>query len=292
MKTQYVRGEVLRAPVEGSRVIRFRASTPRMDRHGTKIMPQGIRTDNYDKNPVFLWGHDGYGGFLGGPDMCSVIGRTISHSQSEQSFDIDVEFASRDVSETADQAFKLVKSGFLNAVSIGFNPIRWRDEQSENSQGRITRVFEEVELLEVSLVPIPSNPDAVKLSRHMFGDDTVDVDQLRAIDVFLRAGKVLSKANKEKLKKANALIGDAVGQLGEVIASQPDEDELTALEKLDQLTNPLLGSTEEKKAPRGAEAEDVQGVQAAAYARAATAAVSSVLFQRAILSASRKPAGK
>jgi HK97 family phage prohead protease len=143
------------------RQVRFRASTPALDRHGTIVKPEGINTEKFDSNPVFLWGHDGYGGFTP-PEPESVIGKVTDYERSEEAFDIDVEFTPEGVNPRADMAYQLVKAGFLNAVSIGFIPSKYHFEEGE---GRDVLVFDESELLEVSLVPIPSNPEAVALVR-------------------------------------------------------------------------------------------------------------------------------
>lgn len=153
-------GALLRAAQEG-RVVAFRASTPALDRHGSRILPQGIRTEAFDRNPVFLWGHDGYGR----PDPHAVIGRVIRHRKSPEAFDIEVEFAPEEANPRAEQALRLVRAGFLNAVSIGFVPLRSHEERS--AEGKRVLVYDEVELLEVSLVPIPSNPEALALVREL-----------------------------------------------------------------------------------------------------------------------------
>lgn len=152
--------------LKNDRVVSFRSSTPDLDRHQTRILPEGIGTDNYDRNPVFLWGHDGYGGLLGGPDIESIIGRTISHSKSREGFDHDVEFAPASVNPKADMAFKMVRAGFLNSTSIGFEPKSFVEEKrAAGETGPPIIVFDSVDLLEVSLVPIPSNPNAQALAR-------------------------------------------------------------------------------------------------------------------------------
>jgi len=213
-----VRGSVLRAPQNNSRVVTFRASTPTLDRHGTRVIPSGIDTSRFDRNPIFLWGHDGYGAFGNPPEIDAVIGRVVAHRTSDSAFDIDVEFAPADVNERAEQAFRLVKSGYLNAVSIGFYPRVWHQEQAESGE-QIT-VYDKVELLEVSLVPVPSNPDAIALTRHLFGGSP-DIDQMIAVDTILRVGKVLSSANKAKLKQAAQLINDVLA------SAESEEDQST-----------------------------------------------------------------
>jgi HK97 family phage prohead protease len=223
-----VRGTVLRSPADGSRVITFRASTPRVDRHGTRIIPSGIDTREYDKNPVFAWGHDATGGMISPPSMDHVIGRVVAHRKDASAFDIDVEFVPGEVSEKAERAFQLVKKGFLNAVSIGFIPTKWHDESSDNDRGSL-RVYDEVQLLEVSLVPVPSNADCVALSRHFFGASAetrrYDLEELEALEAIYRAGAVLNRANKDKLTRAAGLISEVLATAAKEEATEEPADE-------------------------------------------------------------------
>jgi hypothetical protein len=66
-----------------------------------------------------------------------------------------VEFAQTDLSE---QYWQLYSTGFMRAVSIGFLPKAWRDVLED---GKRIREFTEVELLEISAVAVPANPDAL-----------------------------------------------------------------------------------------------------------------------------------
>lgn len=76
-----------------------------------------------------------------------------------------IEFAT-DVNPMARIAYGLYKGAFLNAVSVGFIPLRWEDPPP--GSGRVSpnaprRRYLEQELLEVSAVAIPANPDALAL---------------------------------------------------------------------------------------------------------------------------------
>src|SRR6185312_6422924 len=108
--------------------ISFRASSPSVDRHGTIVRPEGIRTEKFAANPLFVWSHDSYGSMFGSPSLDSIIGRVVSWRASRDSFDIVAEFAPASVNPKAEQAFQLVKGGDLQAVSIGFIPISFHDE--------------------------------------------------------------------------------------------------------------------------------------------------------------------
>lgn len=156
------RGGALLRAAERGRVAQFRAATPALDRHGTRLLPQGIRTEAFDRNPVFLWGHDGYARSGAPPDPQAVIGRVRRYRKSPQAFDVEVEFAPEAANPRAEQALKLVRAGFLGAVSIGFLPLESHEERQQDGRGVL--VFDAVELLEVSLVPVPSNPEAVTLA--------------------------------------------------------------------------------------------------------------------------------
>src|SRR5690625_6403835 len=104
-------GALLRAAEEGW-VVAFRASTPALDRHGSRILPLGIRTEAFDRNPVFLWGHDGYGR----PDPQAVIGRVIRHRKSPEAFYIEVDFAPEEANPRAYTALRLVRACLLTDV--------------------------------------------------------------------------------------------------------------------------------------------------------------------------------
>ena len=72
-------------------------------------------------------------------------------------------------------AYGLYKGGFLNAVSVGFIPVRWEDG-SEKLGYR--RKYIEQELLEVSAVAIPANPDALALGLRSGAVKSADLEEL------------------------------------------------------------------------------------------------------------------
>ena len=241
--SQFIPCEVRFVP-DRERVVTFRASTAAKDRHGSRVMPMGIDTTHYDKNPIFLWAHDGYGSFFGGgPSIENVIGRVVATRKSESAFDIDVEFAKGDVNERAEMAFKLVKAGFLNTVSIGFIP---KKSHTETVGEEETEIHDEVELLEVSLVPIPSNRDAVAIARSMLRfssprtttpEPTPAKEEVAALvrhmgndaiqgatdiaEAMIRIGRVLSSANEARLRQAKDLLDEILIQL----AKQAQDEE-------------------------------------------------------------------
>jgi hypothetical protein len=73
-----------------------------------------------------------------------------------------VEFTPADINPKGEQAYNMVVARFLSATSIGFIPKQIVVELEDEKQ---TPVITKCELLEASLVPIPSNPDALAVMR-------------------------------------------------------------------------------------------------------------------------------
>jgi phage head maturation protease len=74
--------------------------------------------------------------------------------------------------ERADKTWRMVEAGFLNAVSVGFLPTVApnfiRAEPDKDGYAAITG-FEFVgqELLELSVVPVPANPQALAVAKSL-----------------------------------------------------------------------------------------------------------------------------
>lgn len=136
--------------VEGqSRVLEFIGSTEAEDRDGEIIRAEGWVLDNYLKNPIVLWAHR--------YDQ-PPIGRCVGVKIDSGKLVFQVEFADIETYAFADTIYRLCKGGFISATSVGFVPIEWED-------GDEGRIFTSQELLELSIVPIPSNPEALVSAR-------------------------------------------------------------------------------------------------------------------------------
>lgn len=133
-------------------VLDFIASNERLDRYDEVILAGGWRLDTYRRNPVFQNAHQ-YG------DILFTIGRALVTEVRDDALFQRVEFAV-EANPFARIAFGLYRGGFLNAVSVGFIPLRW-EEGGPNVPWR--RRYLEQELLEVSAVGIPANPDALQI---------------------------------------------------------------------------------------------------------------------------------
>ena len=161
-------------PIAGSApIIDFTSSDQTLDRYQEVIVASGWRLDNYRKNPVVQNAHQ-YG------DILFTIGRaTITEIRGDRLYQ-RIEFAT-DINPMARIAYGLYKGKFLNAVSVGFMPVRWEDGTEKSG---FNRRFLEQELLEVSAVGIPANPNALQLALR---DGAINKGDLKEVFDLLRA---------------------------------------------------------------------------------------------------------
>jgi phage head maturation protease len=213
-----IREPIPTAPGEGevgvslgsSAVLDFIASTATVDRYHEIIEPAGWRLESYRRNPVFQNAHN-YG------DILFTLGKALVTEVravgERQALCQRIQFAT-EVNPVARIGYGLYKGGFLNAVSVGFIPLRWEDGNRTNgttgtdgTNGPRRRYLEQ-ELLEVSAVAIPANPDALALGLKSGAIAKSDVQEtlevLRAleadpqpnpwIDLAREFGRVMRKA--------------------------------------------------------------------------------------------------
>ena len=142
------------------RQVKFIFSTDAKDRHGTRINPDGWRLDNFNKNGIASFQHRAYGD----PDPDMVIGKAKAW-KSDGRLVGTIDFETDDVNPLADKLYKKVKAGTLNAVSVGFveHNGHWGQDEERGAPDEEpdTYYFDDIELMEISLVTVPSNPEAL-----------------------------------------------------------------------------------------------------------------------------------
>jgi len=156
------------SPTSSPPILDFIASNQALDRYGEVILAGGWRLDNYRRNPVFQNAHQ-YG------DILFTLGKALVTDVRElaggPALFQRIEFAV-EVNPMARIAYGLYQGRFLNAVSVGFIPLRWEDGDGDAPRSHAPRSdaprqprrrYLEQELLEVSAVGIPANPEALQL---------------------------------------------------------------------------------------------------------------------------------
>ena len=154
----------VRKDEQGSRKITFVASDGTRDSAGTVLNVNGWKLDRFNSNGIIGYQHKVYGGWddTGNPD--TVIGKGYAYVKDGQLL-VDVEFEPAEINELAEKIYQKLLFGSLKAVSVGFMPVgkgQWgKDEESLDGKNP-TYYYAGQELLEVSVVNIPANPNALK----------------------------------------------------------------------------------------------------------------------------------
>lgn len=151
MKHKTINFTVKQIGEQEQRILRFIGSSETEDRDGDIISSDGWELANYKKNPVFLWAHD---------YKIPPIGKAIDVKVQNKQLIFDIEFPEEGVFPLADTIYKLYKGNFLNATSVGFVG---KDGEATKNGMRFTRQ----ELLELSAVPVPSNPTALQQAKSL-----------------------------------------------------------------------------------------------------------------------------
>jgi hypothetical protein len=170
-------------------ILDFVASDETLDRYDEIVSAAGWKLDSYRRNPVFQNAHK-YGDiiFTLGKSLITEV-RSLSALPSSLCLFQRVQFAV-EINPMAKIAYGLYKGKFLNAVSVGFVPIRWEDFPSSSSSSSSSssvprRKYLEQELLEVSAVGIPANPNALALGLKSGAIEKSDIKD--TLDLFRKA---------------------------------------------------------------------------------------------------------
>lgn len=201
----------IRSVDDEKKTIRFRVSDATKDRYGESVK-QDWQLGNFKKNPIGIWNHRG-GDKIEPEDVLAkwddfeTVGEeTFATAQ----FDTE--------NPKAMFVFGQYVRKFLRTVSVGFIPhsLSFDDD---------TPVLEDNELLEISFVPIPANPNAISL-----GVKSGEIHKSDA-EYMLRSMQEASVALEAELKAADAGDDDKDARITELEAQLAEanqrNDELT-----------------------------------------------------------------
>jgi HK97 family phage prohead protease len=121
---------------------------------GDTIDPTGWDLGPFLKNPVALFGHD---------SSAPPIGRASNVTVENGKLMGDIEFAPAETYAFADTIYKLVVGKYLNAVSVGFLPLEYDFSEDDSRPWGLD--FKLQELMEISVVPVPANSNALAGAR-------------------------------------------------------------------------------------------------------------------------------
>jgi HK97 family phage prohead protease len=145
---------------EETRSVDVIASTDAIDSYD-EIVEQDWRLERFKKNPVILYNHNSVG--LCGPvEETLPIGHASNIQQSEHALAMRLHFVDEKANPLAEKVWQGVRQGSLRATSVGFRPGKVT-KVKEGDEKEIVHLSEN-ELFEVSVCPIPANPEAVARS--------------------------------------------------------------------------------------------------------------------------------
>lgn len=194
----------------------FTASSTGLNRYGFALRNGGWRIDNFNANPVILWMH---------MDHLPPIGRGRA-SLRDGVLETQITFDRSDPFAVGIE--KKYRGGFMNAVSVGFDfvngdgaPIKdwWRLSADQINREAF------YDLAEVSAVPVPADPKALRRGRLAAGlmDDLlsgfVDPEADPTVDLAWLLAAPEAKARELLVPAAPVLPGNS-----------PTEQRLTSLE--------------------------------------------------------------
>lgn len=170
---QALKFDVKQVGPDADRTLEFTGSTGRFDRQRSIIVQDGWHVKDYRANPVFMWAHKWRDTPIG-----KALKVWLADTDEGKALKFLIQFVPESVDPFAERVFQLYKLGFLSATSVGFDPLKWKwvHEAAEieklgldPNEVKWVELLQENDLLELSAVPIPANPDA--LISHLSGMD-------------------------------------------------------------------------------------------------------------------------
>ena len=156
--TKFVRPTALRLLDEEAGIISAVVSTEDVDRDGDVIRQEGWDLTHFSAHPILLSSHNYRG-------LTNQIGEWIRMAVEDNQLVGHAKYYIGEGNEEADWGFKLATKGRA-AFSVGFVPDMAKAKQIE-AGGNLSYEYQGQELLEVSQVTVPSNPQALQAMKGM-----------------------------------------------------------------------------------------------------------------------------
>ena len=222
---------------EDTRTITFIGSTPTVDRDRDIIPIDQWKLENYKSNPVFLWAHN-YSEL--------PLGKTLDVYVEDNKLMFKVQFATKEENPKAENVYLLYKGGYLNATSVGFRG-NWNYDVNTD-----IGIYNDVELYELSAVPVPANPEALVYMRSIGVKGISDI--AKECDLYSSKCNTKDTNTKEDNKEPannNPATKEDTKSIDEVIL----EDIKSLKESIDDIKS-TINNMVDKKEPKPESKED------------------------------------
>lgn len=206
MQKQYINCKIQKAENGDLTIV---ASDETLDRMGEVVPLDSWDLTNYKKNPVLLVDHD--------YKVANIVGRATKLKLTDSALTFTPEF--HGLTQLAKEVEAMVKSDFAPAVSVGFLP------HGPKADGEKIKN----ELLEISFVSVPANPNALALAMK-----SIDEAQEKQVEEWAKnileddtepTAKDLEKIEAEEKTKTVTMSMDLADSIGKKL------EELAALKE-------------------------------------------------------------
>jgi len=202
----------LRAYDEEQRSATFVASSDAIDSFGERV-EQSWNLTRYLANPVVLFGHNSRELPIGRAEAVAV--------GPDGNLQVRVHFASEKANPLAEKVWQSIKEKTLRAVSVGFVPGKVRTEKQGD---RNVYILSDNELHEISVVPIPANPEALaKMKAKAIaaaGRDNSEAAPRGEETAMGDDTKAALEAKERSLAEAHKTIADTTKALNDAVAAK------------------------------------------------------------------------
>lgn len=208
-----------------NRTIEMVGSTEDYDRAGDKMFMSGVDLTNFKKNPVILPNHDYH---------ATAIGKCLDVRVEGKSLIFKIKFAE---TKHGNEWFYLYSNGYMNGSSIGFNPIEYKP----NDKGGYD--FTKWELLELSLVTVPCNQNAIQRMKKELKEGKITeamYKELANLGNFNNNEEDVLNMNKEELQK---LVDDSVNNAVKSLKEQHEAELNEKVKEIEKLQGELAEVT-------------------------------------------------
>jgi HK97 family phage prohead protease len=164
------------------------ASTEDEDRDKDIIRQNGWDLKNFKKNPMVPWSHN-YWGIPIAKSLRTWVDKTTKKLMFKPKFDAD--------DDDSIKVFNKYKNGFLKSFSVGFRGLEYEVRDGEDPWWG-GKEFTKQELLEISAVTVPANPNAVILQNDV-SDSQKNLLQLGYMSEFVKTESGLFYPVREQL---------------------------------------------------------------------------------------------
>lgn len=189
--------KVLEKRKDGGRII---INTASADRDRDRVMPSGAAVEDYLRNPIVQWGHNYR-------DPWATVGKTTSLEKEAGGLIAEFELRPAANDQDPQNIIRLLWEGeWIRTASIGFIPKAGKPNELGGTD------FSAWDLLEWSLVPIPSNQDALRLAvKGLLPEPTDPPEPPRPPEQ--KRGRVLSAKNQQRIEAARDALNEVLAQL-------------------------------------------------------------------------------